>query len=223
MLPIEGYPHFLHPSANGHKELPVSLTTTHKELSLTNGSRGLPFALTKKYVIHLTTSGRKHLGDLIPSPKEYLTNLTVTPTDNSRDSKHAPASSTFDDQPLSVTSRASSMASSPLAPRGGSPPAGLAASSDYLPSKPTSALLSSSHSAEEGVVVDLRKARRGGRVIGYKTLSYPLTRKNGKIRYECNICSKIFGQLSNLKVSQSLIIWPMSEITSTLCLDDSLC
>nr|XP_013999369.1 unnamed protein product [Salmo salar] len=200
MLPIEGYPHFLHPSANGHKELPVSLTTTHKELSLTNGSRGLPFALTKKYVIHLTTSGRKHLGDLIPSPKEYLTNLTVTPTDNSRDSKHAPASSTFDDQPLSVTSRASSMASSPLAPRGGSPPAGLAASSDYLPSKPTSALLSSSHSAEEGVVVDLRKARRGGRVIGYKTLSYPLTRKNGKIRYECNVCSKIFGQLSNLKV-----------------------
>uniref|UniRef100_A0A673ZWV1 PR domain zinc finger protein 1 n=1 Tax=Salmo trutta TaxID=8032 RepID=A0A673ZWV1_SALTR len=161
---------------------------------------GLPFALTKKYVICLTTSGRKHLGDLVPSPKEYLKNLTVTPTDNFRDSKHAPASSTFNDQPLPVTSRASSMASSPLAPRGGSPPAGLAASSDYLPSKPTSALLSSSHSAEEGVVVDLRKARRGGRVIGYKTLSYPLTRKNGKIRYECNVCSKIFGQLSNLKV-----------------------
>jgi uncharacterized Zn-finger protein len=35
---------------------------------------------------------------------------------------------------------------------------------------------------------------------GYRSIPYPLQKKDGKLEYKCETCDKIFGQLSNLKV-----------------------
>ncbi|KAM3861183.1 PR domain zinc finger protein 1 [Diretmus argenteus] len=187
LLPFDGYAHLLHPLANGHKDLTLALTNTKQDLILS------------------PISGHKDNKDLMSRRSNYLRIPNVASPDDLRNLRHSPSSAVCADLPIPAPSSASTMATSLrgalpyLAPRGGSPPVGMAVSSACLPSKPIAASQRTNQSSTEDAM-DLRKTKRGGLAIGYKTLSYPLTRQNGKIRYDCNICGKIFGQLSNLKV-----------------------
>ncbi|XP_072688024.1 PR domain zinc finger protein 1 isoform X2 [Canis lupus baileyi] len=97
---------------------------------------------------------------------------------------------------FSLPAAAASMKDRASSPASGSPTAGTAASAEHVVQPhATSAALAAPGGDE---AVNLMKSKRN--MTGYKTLPYPLKKQNGKIKYECNVCAKTFGQLSNLKV-----------------------